>query len=145
MYANAIKLIKQFEGLRLRAYLCPAGVPTIGYGSTHYENGTCVRMGDVIPLARAEKMLTLYVEEVAKDLQESLHVSINVNKLDALIDFCYNFGMTKFNGSTLKRMVQNDIPVRDEFLKWVHVNGVVSDGLVKRRRAEVELYYRSIE
>lgn len=142
---KAVDLIKQFEGFRPNAYLCPANVPTIGYGSTSWGNGQKVKMGEVVSMTTAEKLLLVDLEKRSKFLQG---LKVNQNQFDALISFVYNLGVGAFKGSTLFRKVQenpDDNTIRQEFMKWnkARVAGKLIElkGLTRRRDAEANLYY----
>ena len=135
---KGIALIKEFEGLRLKAYKCPGGVWTIGYGHT-----AGVRPEMVITEAQAEDFLRedLFSCENAVNNQK---LSINQNQFDALISFIYNVGTGNFSRSTLLRKVRanpQDNPIMDEFLRWVYSKGRVLPGLQRRRLAEMKLYF----
>lgn len=137
---NCIDLIKKFEGLKLESYKCPAGLWTIGYGNTQWENGFRVLENQVIDIKRAEKLLTFWVSKYA----DRITVKCNQNQFDALVSFAYNVGITNFDSSTLKKKVianPNDPTIRDEFMKWVSSRGKQLAGLVKRREAEANLYF----
>lgn len=138
---NCIDLIKKFEGLKLESYKCPAGLWTIGYGNTQWENGTRVLENQVIDIQRAEKLLMFWVNKYA----EKIDLKVKQNQFDALVSFAYNVGITNFNNSTLKKKVianPNDATIRDEFMKWVNSRGKQLPGLVKRREAEANLYFK---
>jgi lysozyme len=142
---KAVDLIKMFEGFRANAYLCPAGVPTIGYGATAWGNGQKVKMGEIVSMTMAEKLLMVDLEKRSKSLAG---LNINQNQFDALISFVYNLGVGAFRGSTLFRKVQqnpDDPTIRAEFMKWnkARVGGKLVElrGLTRRRDAEANLYY----
>jgi lysozyme len=144
--SNCIDLIKKFEGLFLKAYKCPAGVPTIGYGSTMWNDGKKVEMGQVITLEDAEKLLMWEVMSKTKALPK---MNLTQNQHDSIISFCYNLGVGAFLKSTLYKKINinpNDSSIRDEFMKWTkaRVKGVLTElpGLVKRRKAEADLYFK---
>ena len=135
---KGIALIKEFEGLRLKAYKCPGGVWTIGYGHT-----AGVKPGMVINESQAEEFLKedLLVFEKAVNNQ---NLSINQNQFDALISFTYNVGTGNFSSSTLLRKIKvnpQDNSIMDEFLRWVYSKGRVLPGLQRRRLAEMKLYF----
>lgn len=145
---KAVDLIKQFEGFRANAYLCPANVPTIGYGSITWGNGQRVKMGEIVSMATAEKLLLNDLEKRAKALEG---LKVNQNQFDALISFVYNLGVGAFKSSTLFRKVQQnpeDVTIRSEFMKWnkARVAGKLMElkGLTRRRDAEANLYYAEI-
>ena len=142
---NCIDLIKKFEGLFLKSYLCPAGVPTIGYGSTMWNDGKKVELGQKITLEGAEILLMWELKNKANALHR---LNLNQNQFDALMSFIYNIGISAFLNSTLfkKALVnQNDETIRNEFMRWnkAKVNGkmIVLKGLNNRRIAESNLYF----
>jgi lysozyme len=138
---NCIDLIKKFEGLSLKSYRCPAGLLTLGYGNTQWEDGTKVKENQTITLDRAEKLLTFWVNKYANNIT----IKCNQNQFDAMVSFAYNTGIGNFNTSTLKKKAivnPNDSSIRDEFMKWVNSNGKQLAGLVKRRDAEANLYFK---
>lgn len=135
---RGINLIKQFEALRLEAYKCPAGIWTIGYGHTRG-----VKPGDVIDKQKAEQLL-------AEDLRESEAVvsrecpGINQNQFDALVSFVFNCGSGSFQKSTLLKCVKanpENVNIRYEFSRWNKSKGMILAGLIRRRKAEADLYF----
>jgi lysozyme len=144
--SKGIDLIKAFEGCRLRAYECPAGIPTIGYGTTFYPNGQPVQMKDEISEQQAEAYLANDCEDLSKDVERLVKVSLNQNQKDALISFCYNLGVGAFTRSTLlKKLNQGDYQgAAAEFPRWdkAIVDGVKQSlpGLVRRRAEEKALF-----
>lgn len=135
-------IIKQFEGLRLNSYICPAGVPTIGYGTTVYPNGEKVKIGESISKSMAEKLLDTDVE--ARIIEMKLPNHLNDNQKSALVSFAYNVGTGAWLKSTLRKKVllnSNDPSIRDEFMKWVNKGSKFEEGLTKRRKAEADLYF----
>jgi lysozyme len=136
-------LIKQFEGCKLKAYKCPAGLDTIGYGNTWYPDGTKVKPGDVITQERANELLDIIVEDFAKKVKPLIKQNLTDNNFSALVLFAYNAGVTNLKNSTLLKKVNanpKDPSIRAEFMKWVRANEKVLNGLVKRREAEAKLY-----
>ena len=141
----AIEIIKEFEGLHLTAYICPANVWTIGYGSTIHPDGRRVMRGDTITMQQAEDYLMVEIRRrlAAMNLPDSL----NDNQRAALVSFVYNVGIGAFNRSTLRRKViinRNDPTIRNELMKYNRANGRVLRGLTRRRRAEADLYFKPI-
>lgn len=139
-----IELIKRFEGLKLNAYLCPAGIATIGYGSTYYPNGTRVKMGDTCTQVQAEFWLLKIVGSFALHVQKGLTKPVNENQFGAMVSLAYNVGIANFYRSTLLKKVNanpNDESIGAEFLRWNKAGGKVLAGLTKRRQAEKELYF----
>ena len=136
-------LIKQFEGCKLKAYKCPAGLDTIGYGNTWYPDGTKVKPGDVITQERAIELLDIIVEDFAKKVKPLIKQNLTDNNFSALVSFAYNTGVTNLKSSTLLKKVNadpKDPSIKAEFMKWVRANDKVLNGLVKRREAEAKLY-----
>lgn len=130
-----IKAIKQFEGCRLKAYKCPAGVPTIGYGST--KN---VYMGLTITYADAEKRLISDLAAFERYV-DNLKVCKTQGQFDALVDFCYNLGTASLASSTLLKLIKAKAPVADiqaQFERWVYANNKKLPGLIKRRAWEAK-------
>lgn len=139
----AAALARRFEGLYLRPYLCPAGIPTIGYGATYYEDGTRVTLLDpAITRARAEALLLWMVRTVYLPAVAKLCPGANTPaRLAALIDFAFNLGAGRLAGSTLRKRVNTgrwaDVPI--ELRKWIKGAGKTLRGLVLRREAEITL------
>ena len=142
--AVAAALARRFEGLYLRPYLCPAGVPTIGYGATYYENGTRVQLTDPpIMRERAEQLLLWMVR--TKYLPAVLRLCPGVDSADrlaVLIDFTFNLGAGNLRASNLRRRVNaSDYDaVPGELRKWNKAGGRVLRGLVLRREAEIVVF-----
>ena len=140
-----VKLIADFEGLSLVPYLCPAKIPTIGYGCTYYPNGKKVTMNDAtITQKEAFDMLAFIVDEFSVKVGRLLKVQLNQHQFNALVSFAYNCGIANLQNSTLLRKVNanpNDPTIKDEFLKWNKGGGKVLNGLTKRRQMEAEVYF----
>jgi len=138
-------LIKGFEGLVLKPYKCSAGVPTIGYGNTYYENGVKVQMSDApITKTRAEELLKVNADRFALKVNNLLKKPVTQNQFNALVSFAYNVGSGALASSTLLKLVNinpNDAMISKEFLKWNKAGGKVIDGLTKRRIKESALYF----
>lgn len=130
--------IQEFEGLRLTAYKCPAGVWTIGFGHTKG-----VKMGQTITKAQAETLLRgdlLPCEEYVR----GLNLELTQGQFDALVDFCFNLGTAALQRSTLLQKIRtkaDEQTIRGEFAKWVNAGGVRLQGLVKRRTWEADRYF----
>ncbi len=142
---RGVDLIKSFEGLRLKPYLCSAKVPTIGYGNTFYENGSKVTLKDqAITEARATELLEWSLNKFEQYVDSYCIDSINQNQFDALVSFCYNLGPANLKASTLLKKVNkdpNDPTIRAEFMKWNKAGGRALAGLTRRREAEANLYF----
>ena len=138
---NGIDLIKRFEGCRLEAYKCPAGVWTIGYGHT-----AGVKKGDKISQELAEVYLKkdLYIR--CTQVSNLVKVPLTQNQFDALLSLEYNIGITYFKSSTLLRLLNqgkyND--AANQFDRWVYANKKKLAGLVKRRAAEKALFLKPL-
>ena len=132
-----LDLIRNFEGLRLKAYLCPAGVPTIGYGST----GKDIHLGMTWTTEQADERLVRDLASFEMEVSRAVPVSTD-NQFSALISLCYNIGIGAFEGSTLRKLHnQADYAgAADQFLRWNRGGGRVLPGLTKRREAERALY-----
>jgi lysozyme len=145
---SGIRLIQEFEGLRLTSYLCQAGVATIGYGSTYYHDGSKVKLGQTITKEQAVQMLKDHLKEFEGSVIGLLNTTkVNANQFDALVSFCYNLGAGNLAKSQLLRFVKanpNDPKIAAEFAKWNRAGGEVSTGLVRRRKKEVQLYFAAV-
>ena len=140
---NGINLIKQFEGVFLKPYLCPANKPTIGIGSCYYEDGTKVKMTDKpITEERALSLLATTLVNYEAIVKGSIKVPLNQNQFDALVSHTYNTGGSK----TLFELVNRhtgDEAIRTWFeTKYTHGAGKLLPGLVRRRKAEADLYFK---
>jgi len=141
-----IDMIKSFEGFRGTPYKCPAGIPTIGYGATFYPNGKKVTMTDAaITEEQATDLLAHMLVSFEKYVDSYCIDTITQNQFDALVSFTYNLGPANLKASTLLKKVNtnpNDESIKLEFLKWVKAGGKTLKGLVRRREAEANLYFK---
>ena len=142
---ESVDLIKHFEGLRLTPYLCSAGVPTIGYGSTFYEDGRKVSLQDPpITKERAEELLqfTLNRQFIPAALRQCPVLVAHEKKLGAIVSFVYNLGAGRLQSSTLRRKINAEEwdAASNELLKWNKGGGKVLKGLDLRRKAERALF-----
>ena len=143
---RGLELIKEFEGLRLKPYLCSAGKATTGWGSTFYEDGTPVKLTDKpISRARAEQLLINTITHFEKQLYPILSgLILNDNQFSALVSFCFNVGVANFKKSTLLKIIRenpNDKDITEQFLRWNKANKKELQGLTRRRQAEAKLYF----
>ena len=142
---KGIDLIKKYEGFRSKPYLCPAKVPTIGYGATYYPNGQKVKLSDpAIDEKHASILLEAMLVPYEKAVDSFCRDDINQNQFDALVSFAYNLGTSALKNSTLLKKVNknpNDKSIALEFNKWVNAGGKKLEGLVKRRTEESKLYF----
>lgn len=135
--AAARALVQQAEGLRLAAYRCPAGVWTIGYGHTGD-----VREGQRLDARGAEFLLSHDLAQVAAKVEALVRVPLSDNQFAALISFVFNVGEAAFASSTLRRRLNTGdyAAVPTELQRWVYAGGFRLPGLVRRRRAEAQLF-----
>lgn len=134
-----IKLIKRWEGCSLEAYVCPAGVLTIGYGHT----GPDVTKGMKITEQEAEALLARDLEKFEKQL-DSLGLTFKQYQYDALVSFIYNVGFANFLNSTMLKKIKANATTKDisdEFHKWVYAGGKKLKGLVERRKDEAAMWW----
>lgn len=142
---NCLALIRQFEGFRASPYLCPAGVPTIGYGSTRYANGTPVKLTDSpITQVYADDIMRATLREYESAVCRYVQVPLTQNQFDALVDFAYNAGAKNLLTSTLLRLLNagDYAGAAGQFGRWVNGGGKRLPGLVARREAERVLFLR---
>ena len=140
----AAALCRQFEGYRAKPYLCPAGVATIGYGSTYYSDGRKVTLEDVPmdePTARALLMSELEHNYLPGVLRNCPILAADERRCNAIVDFCYNLGIGRLQTSTLKRKInaQDWEGAKEQLMLWTKGGGKVLPGLLKRRTAECAL------
>ena len=134
---KGVRLICSFEGLELRAYLCPAGVWTIGIGHTKD-----VKKGDVITKEQAIQYFKDDVRPI-EDYLNKLNICETQGQFDALVSFIFNLGVGNFRKSTLLKEIKNkasDDEICAQFRRWVYAGGKKLNGLVRRREAECSLW-----
>lgn len=132
-----VSKVREFEGFRAKAYYCPAGYLTIGFG-----HRTTTKAKQVITMAEGTALLR---EDLAKagDGVNALGVCKTQGQYDALTDFVFNLGIGRLKRSTLLRLIKHSAPaklVQQEFRKWVYAGGKVMQGLVTRRNWEAERF-----
>ena len=136
-------LIRKYEGFSAKPYRDVAGIPTIGYGTTYYPNGTRVTMKDPpVAAVQAEVFLEHHVNEVASSVLRLVKVTLRQGQLDALTSLVYNIGIGNFAASTLLRVLNQGkyTAASDQILVWSKAGGVVSRGLELRRESEKVLF-----
>ena len=137
-----LKLIMQFEGLRLKAYRCPAGVWTIGYGHTSAAGAPEVRDGMRISAQEAEAILKRDLAGFEAAVAGMVKTELTQAQFDVLVSFAYNCGVGALKASTLLKRVNAGAfdAVPAELMKWTKAKGKELPGLVRRRRAEAALW-----
>jgi lysozyme len=137
-----VDLIKAFEGCKLTAYKCSAGVNTIGFGNTYYTNGNKVKLGDKITQDEANKLFLDLLPKYEKTVLDAIKVPLTQNQFDALVSFCWNCGSSK----TLFKMVNEKFSEMNIVGFWtshyIMGGGKVLNGLVRRRKAEAVLFIK---
>ena len=138
----AIDLIKEFEGCKLRSYLDGGDVPTIGYGTTRYSNGEKVMIGQDISQDMADFELVTHCNQLADGITACVYSELNENQFSALISLVYNIGMTAFQKSTMRKLLNllEFEAAANQFDRWVYDNGVMVNGLVNRRAKEKAVF-----
>lgn len=142
---KGIELIKEFEGCRLTAYKCPAGVWTIGYGHTGTVDGKLIGNGMTITAAKATELLKKDLAEFEAAVNGCVTVPITQNMFDALVSFSFNVGAGALRRSTLLRKLnaKDYDGAAAEFPLWNKAGGKVLNGLVRRRERERQLFLRN--
>jgi len=141
----AVALIKRFEGCRLKPYLCPAGIATIGYGSTRYPDGRRVTMQDEpISEEKAEVFLYYIVTRITYSIFKLCPILLieDRGKQASIIDFVYNLGTGNLKASTLRRRINegNWDEAAHELRKWIYGGGRRLRGLIIRRNVEARFF-----
>ena len=142
---EGLNIIEAFEGFKPNPYLCPAGVPTIGIGSTHYADGRAVKLTDVpITLADGWALLRATIRPYEAAISRFVQVPLTQNQFDALVSFTYNVGTEAFRTSTMLGLLnaKDYRGASGEFKRFCHCNGKEDYGLLKRRNKEALLFMR---
>ena len=139
---SGLDIIKKYEGLRLKAYLCPAGIPTIGYG--HTKN---VKLGQICTEEEAEEWLQDDYNGAEKGVLNAVTTSLLPHQLQALTSFVFNLGIGRFKSSTMLLLINRRefTDAAKEFDRWVNAGGVKLPGLISRRAEERKLFEGKIE
>jgi lysozyme len=135
---DGLSIIKHYEGLRLKAYLCPAGKLTVGYGHV-------ILPGEKLSIITDKKAHELLASDVswAEDcVFKSVKVPLLQNQFDALVSFIFNIGGGAFKSSTMLKMLNNNrlADASIQFSRWTRAAGKVMPGLVSRRESERKLF-----
>ncbi len=145
--AIAEPLIKRFEGWRSKPYLCSAGVPTIGWGSTMYENGDRVTLDDPeITKERGQALFDLDAEKFLLQVYKACPVlTKHNNKAAAILSWTYNLGVARLRSSTMRTRINQEqwVEAAQELKRWNLAAGKVTKGLVLRREDEAKLFLLS--
>jgi len=140
--SDGLELIKEFEGLGLKAYKCPANIWTVAFGHTSAAGEPKVLPGMMVSRDEAEAILRRDVIQYENGVRSQITVSITQGQFDALVSFAYNVGVGAFSKSTLLKKINaekfDEVPA--EFMKWTKGGGRELPGFVRRRRAEVKLW-----
>ena len=143
---DGLTLLKELEGFRDKPYLDAAGIPTIGYGSTYYKQGTRVTLQDVkISQFEASNLLSDLVVHFERSVDSFTRDDVTQNQFDALVCFAYNVGSNALKGSTLLKKINSrasNEEIKTQFLRWNKVNGRANAGLTNRRLKEINLYFK---
>ena len=140
---NGFNLLAELEGVVLRPYKDSVGIPTIGIGSTYYEDGTKVTMKDkAITKERAIQLAKNVVKSFEARVNKSILLPMTQNQFDAMVLLCYNIGESSFARSSVVRNFNagNLQKAADSFLLWNKAGGKVSKGLTNRRQKERNLF-----
>lgn len=149
MNKRGLNIIISSEGLYLSPYICPKGIPSIGFGTIVYPNGTKVKMTDkAITKEQAYEFLLFDLNKTEKQILSYIKQELSENQISALVSFTYNVGIGNLIKSTLLKKINlnpNDESIKDEFMRWIKItkNGkkIVLNGLVIRRMKESKLYF----
>ena len=133
-----IALIQEFESCRLRAYLCSAGKPTLGWGST----GSDIKLGMTWTQEQADERFERDLQRFEREVESLLTFEPTNNEFSALVSFAYNVGVNALSKSTLLRKFNagDTTGAANEFLRWNKAGGNVLAGLARRRDAERDLF-----
>ena len=137
-----IELIKLFEGCKLKAYKCPAGVWTIGYGNTFYLDGSKVLMGQKISQVEADMLLLKLLPKYEATVDRNIKVTVNQNQYDALVSFCWNCGSSQALFRLVNQKATDEV-IYDWWINhYVTGGGKLLQGLINRRRKEADLFIK---
>lgn len=152
MTVEGLELIKKYEGCKLKAYKCPAGIYTIGFGNTKYPNGEKVKEGDEITQQQADELfkdtLDKFDYQVKMILGDRLRTILKETSISALVSLAYNIGVGAFAKSTLLKVIKenkNDLKgIVNQWVRWNRAGGKELKGLTNRRFEEVVLYVEGV-
>ncbi|MDH5315293.1 MAG: lysozyme [Gemmatimonadota bacterium] len=142
-----LRLIQQFEGCRLEAYLDTGGLPTIGWGATRWPDGRRVQLGEACSQDQADNLLRHDVAATARAVDDLTVDTIRPEQFEALVSFAFNVGVDAFRRSTLRQLVNlnpDNPAIREQFLRWSYDNGQFVRGLRARREREAAHYFGGV-
>jgi lysozyme len=140
---KGIDLIKEFEGLRLQAYQCPAGKWTIGFGTTKI-NGQGVPQNLIISESQAKYLLQQDLIEFEKLVLQNITVQLNQNQFDALVSHTYNTGGSEILFDLINQSSPNEVIRNWMENSYITVDNKILNGLIRRRKAEADLYFSAV-
>lgn len=138
---KCIRLLKQFEGFKPKAYICPAGYKTIGYGHKLLAGECYFDISEI----EAENLLISDLRNFETAVSRYIKAPLNNNQFDALVSFTYNLGPASLQRSTLRHKLNylDYESAAEEFLKWIFIAGKKSTGLIVRRTIERSIFLES--
>ena len=146
--AETLALVKEFEGFKAKAYICPAGVLTVGYGTTNRAGlpGVNITRDTVVTEAKAEAWLLAGLDKFGASIRPMIKAPINENQYGAFLSLAYNIGPGAFaKSSALRKFNAGDIAgAADAILLWNKAGGKVMRGLQRRRSAERALFLKPV-
>jgi len=141
---HGLQLIEHYEGCYLQAYQCPAGVWTVGIGTTRYPFGEQVKEGDTLESRQqAVALMQGDLKRFELAVAKLVDVPLDQHEFDALVSLVYNIGVGAYKDSTLLKKINAGAGVDEivlEWMRWNKAGGKVSQGLINRRKSEVHLY-----
>jgi len=141
--ATGLSIITDSEGFFPTPYRCPAGIPSVGYGSTRLLDGSRVTMDSPkVTKNEAKALLRRHLDHVEAAILQLIRVSLNENEFSSLCSFTYNLGSGRLQSSTLRAKLNRNerLGAANEFPKWRRAGGRVLRGLVIRRERERQLF-----
>lgn len=140
--AAAVAMVKKWEGFRHQAYLCPADVWTVGFGTTRLPGGRPVKPGDTMTQGEAEEALRHDLRAFAAAVDRLITLPLVDHERAALISFTYNVGQGALERSTLRKKLNagDRAGAAAEFRRWNQASGRVLSGLIRRRADEEALF-----
>lgn len=139
---KGIELIKAFEGCKLKSYKCPANVWTIGYGNTYYLDGSKVLMGQKISQIEADMLMLKLLPKYEATVIKNIKVILNQNQFDALVSFCWNCGSSQALFRLVNQKATDEVIYDWLINHYIMGGGKVLPGLIRRRRAEADLFIK---